>query len=1121
MPQKLILKSDLALGDIVVMSAAIKELHLQYPGKFITDVRTFFPDIWENNPYITKMEDNTPGVKLVRCDYPLINHSNQRPFHFIHGYIQDLAQKLHLRLEPQSFHGDIYISEAEKNWVSQIHEITGFDTPFWVIAAGGKFDYTIKWWSTEKYQEVVDYFQGKILFVQVGDQDHHHPALKNALDLRGKTSVRQLIRLIYHSSGVLCPVTSLMHLAAAVPLKKHNRNSTRPCVVVAGGREPAHWEEYPGHRFLHTIGSLSCCSTGGCWKSRTIPIGDGDTKDAAESLCSKVVADMPLCMSMISPEHVIEAVESYLTGDIWPPLTAWEAGQVSSIVGWNARSVRFAQSKTDPHENRGNWKPDHFSAINDRNSISKTFAAVQKIHAYPGGFSGRGIVICGGGLRYIPSVYINIRMLREHGCSLPVELWHRTNEVPEAVRHLLHCEGVILKDASDKSLMTGVPKSGWELKSYSIVHSSFEEVLYLDADNMPVKDPTYLFETKEYLSTGAVFWPDYGRLACDDPIWSVCGVDYQDEPEFESGQILVNKSKCWKALNLAHWYNENSAFFYKHFMGDKETFHLAFRFLKQPYAMTSHGIFNLSDAVMCQHDFDGQRLFQHRNRAKWKMFGENRTIPGFKGEKRCLKHLKKLRQNWDGRMDGQKRWETSKASEASQEQSMELMAHSWELHVTGEKISRLQFRQDGTVTTESDKIIFWDVDVLTEADTLKLTFSNEEKIVGELLKTSLNSWLGTFSQGASSVHVSMSIWRNSEIPLSEIEAEVAAHEWLYIFKPGVKRLMHFGRRGEIADGAGNLESRWHIEIKKADVYLHLSDFKQINISLRKKNADSWQSAAAGDHRVELHKVLRLDKKSRRMSYLTSSRPAAVTDISSHWYASICKILKEKTVYNRQQWEMSSIFAAVRQILTPSSTVTVLSPQFNPLVDALASLQVKVNCFELVNRSVNKSPDDHWCRTLKSELNSRTISQPNAFTKAVSLKMWPTSINHSFLEGQNSILIMQGALSRFDELLESTPGLLEYIGSASIQALIITGDVQLDGGDKSNGPFTVNESSLKKIDLRLREMGYKISQNNRTGNSIIERRADTRPYSSAQHIVINTGRAILTSYILIAARNTQP
>ena len=34
----------------------------------------------------------------------------------------------------------------------------------------------------------------------------------------------------------------------------------RPCVVVAGGREPAHWEAYPDHQFIHNNGALRCCA---------------------------------------------------------------------------------------------------------------------------------------------------------------------------------------------------------------------------------------------------------------------------------------------------------------------------------------------------------------------------------------------------------------------------------------------------------------------------------------------------------------------------------------------------------------------------------------------------------------------------------------------------------------------------------------------------------------------------------------------------------------------------------------------------------------------------------------------------------------------------------------------
>jgi len=121
--------------------------------------------------------------------------------------------------------------------------------------------------------------------------------------------LRDLIRLVYYADGILCPVTLHMHLAAAVPLPP-GRKRLRSCVVIAGGREPAHWEQYPGHHYLHTIGALECCATGGCWKSRTVPLGDGSKLDHPEALCRDVTSNgLPLCMEMITSRQVRELCE--------------------------------------------------------------------------------------------------------------------------------------------------------------------------------------------------------------------------------------------------------------------------------------------------------------------------------------------------------------------------------------------------------------------------------------------------------------------------------------------------------------------------------------------------------------------------------------------------------------------------------------------------------------------------------------------------------------------------------------------------------------------------------------------------------------------------------------------
>src|SRR5436190_1805762 len=318
--RKLILRCGLSPGDIVMLTAAVRDLHHWYPGQFLTDVRSSCPELWEHNPYLTPLSEKDPEVHQIECSYPLIDHSNALPYHCLHGFIAFLNQHLDLAVKPTAFKGDIHLSPQEKSWYSQVRELTGRDIPFWIVVAGGKYDVTVKWWDPRRYQEVVDHFHDTIQFVQVGEHGHYHPRLEGVIDLRGKTSLRELVRLTYHSQGVLCPVTALMHLATAIEIPGRAGGS-RPCVVVAGGREPAHWEAYPDHQFIHVNGSLSCCSQGGCWKDRVFPLRDGDKRDGHNCRCLSPVGKFPRCMDLIKPADVIRRIEWYHQGGMLKPLS--------------------------------------------------------------------------------------------------------------------------------------------------------------------------------------------------------------------------------------------------------------------------------------------------------------------------------------------------------------------------------------------------------------------------------------------------------------------------------------------------------------------------------------------------------------------------------------------------------------------------------------------------------------------------------------------------------------------------------------------------------------------------------------------------------------------------------
>lgn len=312
--RKLILKNFLSPGDILMLTAAVRDLHAAHPGEFQTAVKTSVPALWENNPHVSSFEEDA-DAEVLEMHYPLINRSNQAPYHFIHGFAQDLEAKLGVRIPITRFRGDVHLSNQEKGWMSQVAEL-GHQGPFWILMAGGKFDFTAKWWNPAWYQRVVDHFRGRIQFVQCGDASHWHPPLRDVISLVGKTDIRQFVRLMYHADGVVCPVTFAMHLAAAVETKP-GRPRNRACVVIAGGREPPQWEAYPHHQFLSTNGALSCCEDGGCWKSRCQPVGDGDAKD--NDLCTQSVKvnddlQIPRCMHLITPEDVIRRIEIYLEG---------------------------------------------------------------------------------------------------------------------------------------------------------------------------------------------------------------------------------------------------------------------------------------------------------------------------------------------------------------------------------------------------------------------------------------------------------------------------------------------------------------------------------------------------------------------------------------------------------------------------------------------------------------------------------------------------------------------------------------------------------------------------------------------------------------------------------------
>lgn len=317
-PVKLLVRMDLAPGDHVMLTAAVRDLDLSYPGLFKIHMAGPYPELWANNPHLTSLSLEDPDLNVLHAHYgETYARANFLPYHFIHACRLDMEQRLGLPITQGANRGDLHLTVAEREAPPPGADLIN-GAPFWIINAGGKTDFTNKWWEFTRYQKLVELFPD-IIWVQIGRNDQHHPRLqgKNIVNLIGHTDLRALMRLMWHAAGVITPVSLPMHLAAAIPAHPRYNRAERPCIVIAGGREAPTWEAYPWHMFLHTCGKLPCCAHGGCGASRVIRIPDGTKDDSKDKTCRRPVATpsqqvIPRCMDMITVEDVARHVHEYL-----------------------------------------------------------------------------------------------------------------------------------------------------------------------------------------------------------------------------------------------------------------------------------------------------------------------------------------------------------------------------------------------------------------------------------------------------------------------------------------------------------------------------------------------------------------------------------------------------------------------------------------------------------------------------------------------------------------------------------------------------------------------------------------------------------------------------------------
>ena len=191
----------------------------------------------------------------------------------------------------------------------------------------------------------------------------------------------------------------------------------------------------------------------------------------------------------------------------------------------------------------------------------------------------QGIVAAASGA-LLPVFLVSLKMLRRTGSILPVEVFMESKsnyekEICEIVLPPMNATCMILSEVLE-AVPQRLKMSRYQLKALALAFSSFDNVLLLDADNLPVEQPEDLLNSEPFLSKGFVSWPDYVRIfwpeQCLLPTLTVSKWANTASPKFyeislqpipptseraasEAGQLLLSKSKHASTLLLILYYN--------------------------------------------------------------------------------------------------------------------------------------------------------------------------------------------------------------------------------------------------------------------------------------------------------------------------------------------------------------------------------------------------------------------------------------------------------------------------------------------------------------------------------------------------------------------------------------
>lgn len=195
----------------------------------------------------------------------------------------------------------------------------------------------------------------------------------------------------------------------------------------------------------------------------------------------------------------------------------------------------------------------------------------------------RGIVISAGG-RYADWGLVNAKWTRDFGIQLPIQIWHLgQQEIPSWMRKHFSALDVELVDAHlVRQKYWHRALKGWSVKQYAAMRCPWQTVLSLDADAFITKDPAFVLDDPEVVSTGAFFCADVNKCAKTNWAYFFANIPVP-EKEMESGYFAWDRVAAWEGIKFTHWIAEHSDVFDRLIYGDKSRPELGFGTTNTPF----------------------------------------------------------------------------------------------------------------------------------------------------------------------------------------------------------------------------------------------------------------------------------------------------------------------------------------------------------------------------------------------------------------------------------------------------------------------------------------------------------------------------------------------------------